>query len=233
MGEPKKVEPAKVSESYNWGDFGSADKNGVNLSALSRQNLNTAQTGMSQYLNELINPSYNSESFRARQQILDQNNQQYANQLGANAIARGARGSATQNILNSIMANRNNDMRNAMTQEDARVRNILSTLSGTESNYFNQANTMANNILSRVSANAGAQNQANATNVENYNKWRNNLINTGVKIGSTVLGGGLGYLMTDQLPENTYGGAVDPSGMYGAFNPNDPYLIQGSGFVDY
>lgn len=227
MGEPKKVEPAKVSESYNWGDFGSADKNGVNLSALSRQNLNTAQTGMSQYLNELINPSYNSESFRARQQILDQNNQQYANQLGANAIARGARGSATQNILNSIMANRNNDMRNAMTQEDARVRNILSTLSGTESNYFNQANTMANNILSRVSANAGAQNQANATNVENYNKWRNNLINTGVKIGSTVLGGGLGYLMTDDLPENTYSGAVDPSGMYGAFNPNDP------GFVYY
>lgn len=227
MGEPKKVEPAKVSESYNWGDFGSADKNGVNLSALSRQNLNTAQTGMSQYLNELINPSYNSESFRARQQILDQNNQQYANQLGANAIARGARGSATQNILNSIMANRNNDMRNAMTQEDARVRNILSTLSGTESNYFNQANTMANNILSRVSANAGAQNQANATNVENYNKWRNNLINTGVKIGSTVLGGGLGYLMTDDLPENTYSGAVDPSGMYGAFTPNDP------GFVYY
>lgn len=227
MGEPKKVEPAKVSESYNWGDFGSADKNGVNLSALSRQNLNTAQTGMSQYLNELINPSYNSESFRARQQILDQNNQQYANQLGANAIARGARGSATQNILNSIMANRNNDMRNAMTQEDARVRNILSTLSGTESNYFNQANTMANNILSRVSANAGAQNQANATNVENYNKWRNNLINTGVKIGTTVLGGGLGYLMTDDLPENTYSGAVDPSGMYGAFTPNDP------GFVYY
>lgn len=227
MGEPKKVEPAKVSESYNWGDFGSADKNGVNLSALSRQNLNTAQTGMSQYLNELINPSYNSESFRARQALLDQSNQQYANQLGANAIARGARGSATQNILNSIMANRNNDMRNAMTQEDARVRNILSTLSGTESNYFNQANTMANNILSRVSANAGAQNQANATNVENYNKWRNNLINTGVKIGSTVLGGGLGYLMTDDLPENTYSGAVDPSGMYGAFTPNDP------GFVYY
>ena len=227
MGEPKKVEPAKVSESYNWGDFGSADKNGVNLSALSRQNLNTAQTGMSQYLNELINPSYNSESFRARQALLDQSNQQYANQLGANAIARGARGSATQNILDSIMANRNNDMRNAMTQEDARVRNILSTLSGTESNYFNQANTMANNILSRVSANAGAQNQANATNVENYNKWRNNLINTGVKIGSTVLGGGLGYLMTDDLPENTYSGAVDPSGMYGAFTPNDP------GFVYY
>ena len=86
---------------------------------------------------------------------------------------------------------------------------------------------MANNILSRVSANAGAQNQANATNVENYNKWRNNLINTGVKIGSTVLGGGLGYLMTDDLPENTYSGAVDPSGMYGAFTPNDP------GFVYY
>ena len=217
MGEPKKVEPAKVSESYNWGDFGSADKNGVNLGAVSRQNLNTAQTGMSQYLNELINPSYNSESFRARQALLDQSNQQYANQLGANAINRGARGSATQSILNSIMANRNNDMRNAMTQEDSRVRNILSALSGTETNYFNQANTMANNILSRVSANAGAQNEANATNVANYNKWRNNLINTGVKLGTTMLGGGLGYLMTDDLPTNTYDGGVTDDGMYGAF----------------
>jgi len=217
MGEPKKVEPAKVSESYNWGDFGSADKNGVNLGAISRQNLNTAQTGMSQYLNELINPSYNSESFRARQALLDQSNQQYANQLGANAINRGARGSATQSILNSIMANRNNDMRNAMTQEDSRVRNILSALSGTETNYFNQANTMANNILDRVKTNAGFQNSANATNVANYNKWRNNLINTGVKLGTTMLGGGLGYLMTDDLPTNTYDGGVTDDGMYGAF----------------
>lgn len=217
MGEPKKVEPAKVSESYNWGDFGSADKNGVNLGAVSRQNLNTAQTGMSQYLNELINPSYNSESFRARQALLDQSNQQYANQLGANAINRGARGSATQSILNSIMANRNNDMRNAMTQEDSRVRSILSALSGTETNYFNQANTMANNILDRVKTNAGAQNEANATNVANYNKWRNNLINTGVKLGTTMLGGGLGYLMTDNLPTNTYDGGVTDDGMYGAF----------------
>ena len=77
------------------------------------------------YLDRLLNPSYNNESFKARQDILDQNNNQYANQLGANAIDRGARGSATQNILNSIMANRNNDMRWAMTNEDSRIRNIL------------------------------------------------------------------------------------------------------------
>lgn len=217
MGEPKKVEPAKVSESYNWGDFGSANENGVNFNATTRQNINTAQTGINQYLNELINPSYTSESFRARQALLDQNNQQYANQLGANAIKRGARGSATQNILNSIAANRNNDIRNAMTQEDARVRNILSALSGTETNYFNQANTMANNILGRVNANAGFQNAANATNVENYNQWRNNLINTGVKVGATMLGGGMGYMLADRLPTNTYDGGVTDDGMYGAF----------------
>ena len=86
MGKPKDVQAAKVGTDYNWGDFGSADKNGVNLGAVPAANLKTAQLGTSQYLDELLNPSYNNESFKARQDILDQNNNQYANQLGANAI---------------------------------------------------------------------------------------------------------------------------------------------------
>lgn len=194
--KPKEIEAVKVPETYNWGEFGSADSSGVNFSPLISSNIQTTQSGINQYLNELINPSYNNESFRARQELLDASNRQYANQLGANAIARGARGSATQNILNSIAANRNIDMRQAMTQEDARVQNILNALSGIEGNYFNMGNTMANNILQRATANQAAQQQANIANTQAYNQWKNNLISGVASIvgalGGSALGGPLG-----------------------------------------
>lgn len=190
MGKPKSITPAQVGTDYNWGEFGSANTSGVNLSPSATSNINTAQSGIGQYLNELINPSYNSESFRARQELLDASNRQYANQLGAEAIARGARGSATQNILNSIAANRNMDMRQAMAQEDSRVQNILSALSGIEGNYFNQTNTMGNNILQRALANQGAQQQANIANTNAYNSWKNNLISGAAGLGAAALSGG-------------------------------------------
>ena len=192
MGKPRKVRAAQVGTDYNWGEFGSADKSGVNFNPTMTSNIQSAQSGIGQYLNELINPSYDNESFRARQELLDANNRQYANQLGAQAMERGARGSATQNILNSIAANRNNDLRNAMTQEDARVRNILSSLSGIEGNYFNMGNTMANYILQRVTANQQAQQQANITNANAYNQWKNNLISGAAALGGAALGAGLG-----------------------------------------
>lgn len=204
MGKPKKVSPAQVDTNYNWGDFGSANKDGVSLSPTASANVSTTQSGINQYLNELINPSYNNESFRARQALLDANNRQYANELGAQAIARGARGSATQNILNSVMANRNTQMQQAMTQEDQRVQNILSQLAGVENNYFNQSNTMANNILSRVSTNAANQQDANIRNTNAYNAWRNNLISAGTALGGAALGS---YLAPGTFAEN-FGGAL-------------------------
>ena len=204
--KPSKVEAAKVGENYNWGEFGSANTGGVTLSPMASQSVSTAQSGINQYLNELISPSYSSESFRARQELLDQSNQQYANQLAANAIARGARGSVTQNILNSIAANRANDMRQAMTQEDSRVQNILSALSGIEGNYFNQANTMSNNILQRALANQSALQEANKINTayknqykSDYDQWKNNLISTAARIGGAVLGGPIAASLGNSL----------------------------------
>lgn len=209
MGKPRNVKAAQVGTDYNWGEFGSADKSGVNFNPTMTSNIQSAQSGIGQYLNELINPSYDNESFRARQELLDASNRQYANQLGAQAMERGARGSATQNILNSIAANRNNDLRNAMTQEDARVRNILSSLSGIEGNYFNMGNTMANNILQRATANQQAQQQANITNANAYNQWKNNLISGAAALGGAALGAGLGW------------GAGDTGSLFGGGNVTD------------
>lgn len=191
MGKPKNVQASKIGENYNWGEFGGANSSGVNLSPMATSTIRDTQSGLNQYVNELINPSYDNESFRARQELLDASNRQYANQLGAQAIERGARGSATQNILNSIAANRNMNMRQAMTEEDARVRNIINSLMGVESNYFNQGNTMANNILQRVNANADRQQQANVVNTQARNQWANNLMNAGMGLVGTLGGVGL------------------------------------------
>lgn len=193
MGKPKSIKPAQVGTDYNWGEFGSADKSGVNFNPTMTSNIQSAQSGIGQYLNELINPSYDNESFRARQELLDASNNQYARQLGAQAMERGARGSATQNILNSIAANRNNDLRQAMVDEDARVQNILSALQGVEGNYFNMGNTMANNILQRATANQQMQQQANIANTNAYNQWRNNLISGAAALGGAALGGIAGW----------------------------------------
>ena len=190
MGKPKKLEAAQVGTDYNWGEFGSANAGGVNFSPTVSSNLQTTQGGIGQYLNELITPSYDNESFRARQAILDANNRQFANELGAQAMERGARGSATQNILNSIMANRNANMRQAMTQEDTRVHNILNQLAGIEGNYFNMCNTMSNNILQRVLANQNMQQQANVANTNAYNSWKNNLLSGATGLGAAALSGG-------------------------------------------
>lgn len=189
MGKPKNVEAAKIGENYNWGEFGGANASGVNLSPMATSTIRDTQSGLNQYVNELINPSYDNESFRARQELLDASNRQYANQLGAQAIERGARGSATQNILNSIAANRNMNMRQAMTEEDARVQNIINSLMGVENNYFGQANTMADNILNRVNANANRQQEVNKINTQARNQWANNLMNAAVGGGAALLSG--------------------------------------------
>jgi hypothetical protein len=214
MGQPNNIEPAKINENYGWGEFGSAGNAGVNLSSQASGNVYTTQKGIGQYLDELISPSYDNESFRARQQLLDERNAQYARELGAQAIARGARGSATQNILNSIMANRNNDMRNAMTAEDARVRNILSALSGIEGNYWQQSNAMANNILSRQTANQANQQAVNNANTAAYNAWKNELLSTGVGAALTLMGSPLAAAaLTGGLTKGALGNGSGPYGM--------------------
>ena len=197
--KPSKVDATTVAENYNWGEFGGANKSGVNLSPMATESVRTTQSGINQYLNELINPSYSNESFRARQELLDASNNQYARQLGAEAMARGARGSATQSILNAIAANRNANMREAMTDEDTRVRNILSALSGVENNYFNQSNVMSNNILQRIFSNQDALNRAEILNTDYKNKyrsavdqWKNNIWQSIGEAAGAAIGGYFG-----------------------------------------
>lgn len=220
MGKPKSVKPVNLDTNYNWGSFGAADKSGINLNPVSTATVSSVQSGIGQYLNELLDPSYDSEVFKARQSLLDAASNQYAKNLSANAMTRNARGSGTNAALIAAMTNRNSRLYDAMSEEDTRIRNILNSLSGIESNYFNQANTMANNILQRQLTNAERANLANATNVGNYNAWKNNLLSGGAQLGGTILGAYLNRNTSDS-PKITYQGAVTDDGMYGAYSPYD------------
>lgn len=222
MGKPQKLSAAKVSENYDWGDFGSANASGVNLSPMASESVRDAQSGINQYLNELINPSYGSESFKARQDLIDTNMRQAANQYAANAISRGARGSATNAILNSLAANRNTQLRQAMTEEDARLRNVLSSLQGVEGNYFNMGNTMAQNILNRVQGNQSAQNAVNIANQQAKQQWVNNLLGTVGGIAGIGLGAGLSSdwfkdLFKSNLVTDVNGNVLGQVGGYGTY----------------
>ena len=228
MGKPSKIEAAKVNENYDWGEFGSAGKGGVVLSPMANRNIQTTQAGINQYLQELINPSYDNASFKARQDLLDQSNDIYAQRLGAEAMSRGARSNATQAILNSVMANRANNMRSAMTAEDARIQNILSALSGIEGNYWQQSNAMANNILQRATTNAAAQNAANVANTNNYNAWKNNLISGAATIAGALVGGPMGAALAGGATNGVLGGnqvadvngnVLGEVGGYGTYQP--------------
>lgn len=196
MGKPKKIKPSLIDTSYDWGDFGSANQSGVGLSPAASANVTASQSGINQYVNEMLNPSYSSEVFGARQNLLNRENTQRANTLLANALGKNARGSASQAIINNILANRVSGLQNAMSEEDARVQNTLSALSGVEGNYFNQSNAMARDILSRVLGNQQAKNEANQRNAQAYNAWRDNLWQgTGGAIGAAIgayFGGGAG-----------------------------------------
>ena len=226
MGKPTDITPAKVAENYNWGEFGTANQYGTTLSPVATSSVQTTQSGINQYLNELINPSYSNESFRARQELLDASNNQYARQLGAEAMARGARGSATQNILNAIAVNRNADMRQAMTEEDARVQNILSALSGIEGNYWQQSNAMSNNVLQRVLQNAGVENAAEVANTNAYNAWKNNMISGAASIVGALLGGPAGAALAGSVTNSALGNN-------NIYDSNGNYLGKKGGYGTY
>lgn len=196
MGKPKKIDASLINTDYNWGDFGSSNANRINLSPTASNSVYSAQSGINKYINEVINPTYSSEPFNARQALIDLASNQSIKNMMSDAAERNARGSATQAIFNRVMGNRANNLQSAMSAEDARIINALSSTAGIENNYFNQANTLANNILLRQRGNQTIQNAINKQNTANYNAWRDNLWQgTGGTIGAAIgayFGGGAG-----------------------------------------
>lgn len=190
MGKPKQAKIVTANPDYSWGEFGSATEKGVNFNDITNDTISETQGGIGQYLNELVNPTYGSEVFNARQSLLDQKNNLLARVLNAKAMERNARGSATQAILNNVAASRYKDFADAMNAEDTRTRQALSTLGELEQNYFGRANTFAQNILNRQLNNSERQSLVNAANTSQYNTWKDNTLSSAAGLTGT-LGGAL------------------------------------------
>lgn len=214
MGKPKEAKKATVDTNYNWGDFGSANESGVNLSDTASNTVQSTQSGIGQYLPELMNPSTSNESFIARQNIMDANNRAYAEDLARNAMAKGYRGSVLDQTLNSLQANRNNELAQNLIGESSRLQNILSALSGVESNYFNQADTMRSNILQRQQGNQGIEQDINKLNTAGYNAWKSNALSGAANIAGSLAGAYGSYLDSKQSPYTFVNGGGGTSTVY-------------------
>lgn len=142
--------------SYDTGGMygsGSAGKtNSFNPTDFQSNLVKTAESAIPDYLNQMINPSYDSTIFKA--QTAQRNklaNQSFENNLMNPLAQRGlTRGSSVNQMGNEFGKNLINAEQAAMTQEDSRVANILSNLFGYYQIPYNMMTGLQNNAQGLV-----------------------------------------------------------------------------------
>jgi hypothetical protein len=144
MGSSKNKGVKMPAISYDTGGlFGSGTAGKINsyapTDAMNTQT-NLANQGIQQSLEQMLNPSYDGEIFKAR---TDQRNrlasQSFENNLINPMASRGlARGSSVNSMGNSFANTLANLEKDAMAEEDSRVANILQNMLGVNSQNYNQ-----------------------------------------------------------------------------------------------
>lgn len=172
-------------QTFTTGLYGSAttNKNGTryNPSAFEKQLIGLTNSYIPQYLNQLVNPSYDSEIFKA--QTAHRNrlaNQSFENNLINPLASRGLTRGSSINQMSGQFANKLADLEvDAMANEDTRVANILNNLF----NYYQVPYNMMMGI-SNYSNNQYQQAYQNALKEaqlqnEAMNNWANVLSGVG------------------------------------------------------
>lgn len=175
---------------------GSAGKtNTFNPTGFQSNLVKTTENAIPDYLNQMINPTYDSNVFKA--QTVQRNklaNQSFENNLINPLASRGlTRGSSVNQMSNEFGKNLIDAEQAAMTQEDSRVANILSNLF----NYYQIPYSMMNGLQSNAQNLVSAQMQADAQNRANKGNLLGGLAGGLGTIAGTALSGG-----------NPLGGAV-------------------------
>lgn len=215
MSSSKKAKMPTIN--YDTGGLygsGSAGKtNTFNPTEFQSNLVKTSENAIPNYLNQMINPTYDSNVFKA--QTAQRNklaNQSFENNLINPLAQRGlTRGSSINQMSNEFGKNLINAEQAAMTQEDSRVANILSNLF----NYYQIPYSMMNGLQSNAQNLVSAQMQADAANRQSQSgllggmagsigsmlgsgggssgsggsggDWTNSLINAGISAGTTAL----------------------------------------------
>ena len=187
-------------QTFSTGLYGLAttNKNGTryNPSAFEKSLVNMTSSYIPKYMEQLVNPTYDSEIFKAQTQQRNRlANQSFENNVINPLASRGLTRGSSINQMSNQFANKLADLEvNAMANEDVRNSNMLNNLF----NYYQKPYDMMMGVsnLSANSYNQAAKN--NLTQTQNLNSWANALTGSmsGDENNSTwgsMLGAGAGY----------------------------------------
>lgn len=156
-------------------------------SAFEKNMVGTAQTGLNQYMNQLINPSYDSEVFRA--QTAQRNklaNTSFENNLINPLAERGLSRGSTVNALSNEFAKNLADLEvAAMANEDNRNQSMINSLLGLYTTPYQLMSGMVG------TTNAAYQNALQTEQARLNQESANNtaMINAGIQALGNVAGG--------------------------------------------
>ena len=154
------------SQTYNTGGlYGSSTtgKNGTNYnpSDFEKQLVNQTTSAIPSYLQQLVNPTYDSQSYKNRQQQLSNSaNQSLENNIINPLSQRGLTRGSSINQMSNQLANKLTDAQlDLMNSEDNRVSNILGQLMNyyqVPYNMMNTANQASSGLYSQALQNSSS-----------------------------------------------------------------------------
>jgi len=183
------------SQTYDTGGlYGSSttNKRGTTFNPTEFQTnlVNQTSSGISDYLSQLTNPTYDSQSYKNRQQQLSNAaNQSLENDVISPLAQRGLTRGSSVNQMSNQLANKLTDAQlDLMNSEDERVSNVLSQLMNYYQVPYNMM-TNANSASSNLYQNALANSNSN-------NLW-GNIASAAGTIAGSYLGGPGGAALTN------------------------------------
>lgn len=183
------------SQTYNTGGLygnSTTNKNGTfyNPSSFETQLVNQTTSAIPSYLQQLVSPTYDSQSYKNRQQQLaNAANQSLENNIVSPLSERGLTRGSSINQMSNQLANKLTDAElDLMNSEDSRVANVLSQLMNyyqVPYNMMSSANQASNNLYQNALANSN-----------NNNLW-SGIANAAGTIAGGYLGGPGGEALTN------------------------------------
>ena len=183
------------SQTYNIGGLygnSTTNKNGTfyNPSSFETQLVNQTTSAIPSYLQQLVSPTYDSQSYKNRQQQLaNAATQSLENNIVSPLSERGLTRGSSINQMSNQLANKLTDAElDLMNSEDSRVANVLSQLMNyyqVPYNMMSSANQASNNLYQNALANSN-----------NNNLW-SGIANAAGTIAGGYLGGPGGEALTN------------------------------------
>jgi hypothetical protein len=204
-----------------YGTAKAGKKNSFTATDFQKNLVNQTQEGINTYMNQLINPTYDSQVFKAQTKQRNQlANQSFENNLINPLTGRGlTRGSSVNQMGNNFAKTLADLETAAMATEDARNMNILSQLA----NYYQIPYSMMTGMQSLAQAQQSSNQQAYNQAAANQNGLMQSIIGGASQMGAAALMPGT---------NNYYGSAGGTGGAGGGAAYSDGRLKENVRLLD-